>query len=77
MTRAEFIPQLAATLEAEPANFSETTILGDLPHWDSMRLLEVIVLLDDQLSISLNANQLSRCQTAGDILALIGNKLVN
>jgi acyl carrier protein len=75
LTKTEFIPQLATTLEADLTHFSESTVLSDLPHWDSMRLLEVIVLLDDQLGITLNANQLSQCETAGQILTLIGNRL--
>jgi acyl carrier protein len=75
MTKADFIPCLAATLEADPMHFSESTVLGDLPHWDSMRLLEVIVLMDEQLGVNLNAGQLSKCQTAGQILALIEDRL--
>jgi acyl carrier protein len=31
--------------------------------------------MDEQLGISLNAGQLSKCQTAGEILALIEDKL--
>ena len=75
MTKADLMPHLATTLEADPMQFSESTVLSDLPHWDSMRLLEVIVLMDEQLGVSLNAGQLSKCQTAGQILALIEDKL--
>lgn len=75
MTRAELIPLLATTLEADSTQFSESTVLSALPHWDSMRLLEVIVLLDEQLGVNLNAGQLTKCQTAGQILALVDDKL--
>jgi len=75
MTKAELIPRLATTLEADLTQFSESTVLSDLPHWDSMRLLEVIVLLDEQLGVNLNAGQLTKCQTAGQILALVDSKL--
>ncbi len=77
MTRTEFITKLATTLEADPSAFSESTVLSDLPHWDSMRLLEVIVLLDEQLGVTLNANLLSKCETAGQLLALVGDRLSN
>jgi acyl carrier protein len=75
MTRAELIPQLATTLEADPAHFSEATVLSCLPHWDSMRLLEIIVLLDEQLGIDINASRLRQCNTVGQILALIKDKM--
>jgi acyl carrier protein len=75
MTKADLIPHLATTLEADPMQFSASTVLSDLPHWDSMRLLEVIVLMDEQLGVNLNADQLSKCQTAGQILDLIEDKL--
>jgi acyl carrier protein len=77
MTRTEFIPKLATTLEADPSAFSESTVLSDLPHWDSMRLLEVIVLLDEELGVNLNANLLTKCETAGQLLALVDDRLSN
>ena len=77
MTKTEFIPKLATTLEADPSEFSEATVLSDLPHWDSMRLLEVIVLMDEQLGVNLNANLLSKCETAGQLMALVKDQLSN
>ncbi len=75
MTRAEFIRNLACALEADPNQLSPNTVLCDLPQWDSMRLLEVIVLLDKELGVKLNANLLTKCETAGELLALIGDRL--
>ena len=75
MTKAEFIPKLACTLGADPDQFSQNTVLCDLPQWDSMRLLELIVLLDKELGVRLNVNLLTKCETAGELLALIGNRL--
>ncbi len=75
MTKAEFLPHLAKTLEADSSELSDATILSNLPNWDSMRLLEVIALVDERLGASLNADQLAKCETAGQILDIIGDKL--
>jgi acyl carrier protein len=75
MTRADFMPQLADTLEAEPESFSEATILEQMRNWDSMKLLEIIALVDEQLDMNLNADALARCETAGQICDLIGERL--
>ena len=75
MTRTEFIPKLVNTLEADPVQFCGNTVLSDLPHWDSLRLLELIALLDQELGVKLNASLLVRCQTAGELLGLVGEHL--
>jgi len=75
MTKAEFMPQLADALEAEPESFSAATILEQLRNWDSMKLLEVIALVDEQLGMNLNADALAKCKTAGQICELIGERL--
>jgi acyl carrier protein len=73
--KAEFLPQLAHTIEADADTMSESTVLNELPNWDSMRLLEVIALVDEQLGVNLNANQLAKCETVGQILDILGDKL--
>lgn len=70
-TKAEFLAELAQTLEIDPKTFTDSTVLRDLPNWDSMRLLEVIALVDEQLGINLNADQLAKCENAGQLIALI------
>jgi acyl carrier protein len=73
--KAEFLPQLAQAIEADSDTMSESTVLNELPNWDSMRLLEVIALVDEQLGVNLNANQLAKCETVGQILGILGDKL--
>ena len=75
MKKADFLLQLAETIEADIHTMSESTVLSELPRWDSMRLLEVIALVDEQLGINLNANQLANCETVGQILDLVKDKL--
>jgi acyl carrier protein len=66
---------LAQVIEADIGTMSESTVLNELPNWDSMRLLEVIALVDEQLGVNLNANQLAKCETVGQILDILGEKL--
>ncbi len=74
MTKAEFMLELAKALEADPRSFSATTILHGLHNWDSMKLLEVIALVDEQIGMNLNADELAKCETAGEICDLVGER---
>jgi acyl carrier protein len=73
--KAEFLVQLAETIEADTNTMSDSTVLKELPRWDSMRLLEVIALVDEQLGMNLKANELANCETVGQLVGLLGDKL--
>jgi len=75
MKRSEFLLGLAETIEADISTMSESTVLRELPRWDSMRLLEVIAFVDEQLGIDLNANQVVNCETVGQLLDLVKDSL--
>jgi acyl carrier protein len=75
MTKADFIEELELILNEEEGSISESTIIEDIPGWDSTGLLGVIALLDGELDVSANVDKLRECVTIGDLITLTDGKL--
>jgi acyl carrier protein len=71
MDREESIAQLELVLEMSPGSLREEDEVRSLEHWDSLKLLEIIALADEQFHVELDADGLARCARIGDILALL------
>lgn len=67
---SEFIEGLAEILETEVENIQQDTLLGDFA-WDSLAVVSTMALVDDVYSVMLDGQALAKCQTVGDIQALI------
>ena len=67
---SEFIEGLAEILETEVENIQQDTLLGDFV-WDSLAVVSTMALVDDVYSVMLDGQALAKCQTVGDIQALI------
>lgn len=68
---AKFLPQLEEILEVQPGTLGSDQEVRHLKHWDSMKLLELVAFADDQLHVEIEADNLAKCVTAGDIIALL------
>ena len=75
MTKAEFLEELELVLNEDEGSISESTIIEEIPGWDSTGLLGVIALLDGDLGISANVEKLRACKTINDLMAIAGDKL--
>jgi acyl carrier protein len=73
MNRVEFVPKLEEVLEIDPGTLHEEEEIRNLKHWDSLKLLEIIALADEQLHVQVNADHLAKCITVRDLLELIEN----
>jgi acyl carrier protein len=71
MDRKESLAQLEQVLEMSPGTLREVDEVRNLEHWDSLKLLEIIALADEQFHVELDANRLARCARISDILALL------
>jgi acyl carrier protein len=71
MNREHLVTELAALLEVNPGTLREDEQVRNLEHWDSLKLLEVIALADEQLHVQIDADRLVQCVTVGDILKLL------
>ena len=67
----KFVPQLEEVLEMSPGTFREDEEVRNLEHWDSLKLLEILALADEQLNVQVDADHLAKCVTLGDVLKLL------
>lgn len=65
---------LAAVDFQDPVDVSVATALTDLPEWDSLAALGVIVMFDMEYGVTITGEDLKNCSTVGDIHGLIAKK---
>jgi acyl carrier protein len=65
----DFLQGLAEILEC-PVLTPETVMGADGMPWDSLTIVCVIGLLDEKAGVLVDGQQLAKCSTVGDILAL-------
>lgn len=68
MTNEEKIRLLEEALELDENTLKEETLLADIPEYDSMAKLTLIVLCDDEFSKKLSGEQIKGFKTIKDIL---------
>jgi acyl carrier protein len=56
----------------EHVNLTPETQLQDLPEWDSLAALGVIVMFDMEYGKSITGDQLQKISTIGDLFVLTG-----
>jgi len=71
MNREQVISELEMLLDMNPGTLREDEEVRKLEHWDSLKLLEVIALADEQLHVQIDADRLASCVKVGDILKLL------
>lgn len=71
MTIEEKLALLEETLEMEEGTLKEDMNLADIDEYDSMTKLALIVMMDDEFEVKLNANMVRSFEKVSDILALM------
>lgn len=71
MTDRERIKMLEEALELDENSLNEDTLLADIPEYDSMAKLTLIVLFDDEFGKKLTGEQIKEFKTVKDILDLM------
>ena len=65
-----FVEQFVVAVDFQnPVPVAGDTRLADLPEWDSLAALGVIVMCDTEYGVTITGNDLKNCVTVGDILA--------
>ena len=72
MKSAEFIGHLETLLEVSPGSLQSSTLLADLPEWDSLAIMGFIALLDAKFSMIANVEAISGANSVGDLVRLAG-----
>lgn len=73
MSQAQFIEDfIEATDFQDPVEVTMDTALCDLPEWDSLAALGVIVMFDMKYKKAINGDHLEKAVTVGDLFKLVG-----
>ncbi len=70
----EFIEELKETLELENVEINESTILKDLEEYDSLSVLAIIALVDENFGKKLSGKDFQSITTVKSLIKLIGEK---
>lgn len=66
-----FIKLFAETLEIEDREITLNDAFRDYPEWDSLALLSVIAMIDDEYDIIIEGNDFAELKTIGDLVEAI------
>lgn len=62
---------LAAAFQLTPADISESLSFGDLPQWDSMGHMEVMLALEERFGVEINADTIAELTSFAEIGAYV------
>jgi hypothetical protein len=70
-----FIDRFTTAVDFQtPMELRSDIMLADLPEWDSLAALAVIVMFDMEYSVTITGNDLKQCKTIADIHKLLDRK---
>ena len=75
MRKNEFIAEFAEIVDVAPDELKPETELETLEMWDSVAYLSAMVLIDEELGITIRPEVLSRAKTFEDILKAVDSAL--
>jgi acyl carrier protein len=56
---------------------SRETSQADIDGWDSKRMIDIVLAIESRLGVRLTTAEAEKIETAGDIAALIGQRLAS
>ena len=71
MTQNEKLAMLEELMELDEGTLKPDTLLKDIEQYDSMTVLSVIVMMDDEFGVKLDSKTVKGFVSVGDILALM------
>jgi acyl carrier protein len=71
MSIEKFVIDFANAVEVDPESIDSTTVFKDLDNWDSMAVLTVIAMIDDEYKKSIGGDALNQAKTISDLWAII------
>lgn len=74
MKTSEFIEELREAMEIEDEEFTEETNLQGLEEYDSLSILSIIALIDENFDKLLVVDQLKSITTVKSLMELVGSE---
>jgi acyl carrier protein len=72
MKKQEFLSILAVEFNVSNDSLSETSVLEEIPGWDSMSILVIMSMVDERFGLILTANDFVEIKTIGELFTKIG-----
>lgn len=70
----KFLEQFKEVLEIENREIGLDDAFRDLEEWDSLALLSVIAMIDDEYDVIIKGNQFKELQTLTQVIAFINSQ---
>ena len=71
MTDMEKIATLEELFDVEAGILQPGVVLSDLEEWDSVNILSLIILMDEEFGQIIDGNDIKKLKTVGDILKMM------
>ena len=71
MDLAKKLALLEETLDTEEGVLKPETVLDDVESWDSLAMLSLIAMLDEEFNKTISGKELKALKTVADILAFM------
>lgn len=71
MNKQEFLRQLEQMMEMDSGSLTGEEALTDLPEWDSLQILEFLVLVEKKFCVVIDGVDVMEAKTVNDLLALV------
>ena len=76
MNKQSFFAKFQGAIQYDgPLDLSNS--FTEIPHWDSMMIVSVIVLLSNEYNVTLSADEFRSCGTIEDLYSIVESKAGN
>jgi len=73
MTKLEFISKLEDVFEVSRGELTLEADFHNLPNYDSLKLLDLIAMVDEELGVNLSPDKLNACTTIDQLIEYVGS----
>jgi acyl carrier protein len=71
MDNNAFYSKLAELMELSDGAISGSSVLADIPEWDSVAVISFIAMADSDYSATVPPERIARCRTVDDLAGLV------
>jgi acyl carrier protein len=68
VTIEDLLPIFREVLENDEIELTESTVAADIPEWDSLNHIYLVVAIEKQFKIKFTTHQIQSWQCVGDVL---------
>jgi acyl carrier protein len=75
MTRQEFLREFETMVKVDPGTLGGHELLENLAHWDSLQMLDFVVVVEAKFSVVLDGVAVSKARTVNDLVGFVADHL--